>query len=197
MNGSPLGKAPASLRRRKSPLPRAVSNGSCERASRPIYTRRPRAERCRSGRTGRSRKPLWAQVHPGFESLSLRHTTLPGAFSCPWKKGAFRTGNPPVVPLPARIRHARGRAGRPSERAARSLSTASVRIARPFRAIPNSPQRSEHPFFRSRLYRIRLLRPVRPLKWQAPDSRRKEVSLFVIISSSRFSRLVSGRHDLI
>jgi acetylornithine deacetylase/succinyl-diaminopimelate desuccinylase-like protein len=31
-----------------------------------------RAERCRSGRTGRSRKPLWAQVHPGFESLSLR-----------------------------------------------------------------------------------------------------------------------------
>lgn len=31
------------------------------------------AERCRSGRTGRSRKPLWAQVHPGFESLSLRH----------------------------------------------------------------------------------------------------------------------------
>ena len=31
------------------------------------------AERCRSGRTGRSRKPLWGQLHPGFESLSLRH----------------------------------------------------------------------------------------------------------------------------
>ena len=31
------------------------------------------AERCRSGRTGRSRKPLWVQAHPGFESLSLRH----------------------------------------------------------------------------------------------------------------------------
>ncbi len=34
------------------------------------------AERCRSGRTGRSRKPLWVQAHPGFESLSLRHTTM-------------------------------------------------------------------------------------------------------------------------
>ena len=29
-------------------------------------------ERCRSGRTGRSRKPLWVQAYPGFESLSLR-----------------------------------------------------------------------------------------------------------------------------
>ena len=34
------------------------------------------AERCRSGRTGRSRKPLWVQAHPGFESLSLRQTPL-------------------------------------------------------------------------------------------------------------------------
>ena len=30
------------------------------------------AERCRSGRTGRSRKPLCLYGHPGFESLSLR-----------------------------------------------------------------------------------------------------------------------------
>ena len=31
------------------------------------------AERCRSGRTGRSRKPLIVQAIPGFESLPLRH----------------------------------------------------------------------------------------------------------------------------
>ena len=43
------------------------------------------AERCRSGRTGRSRKPLWAQVHPGFESLSLRHLPF-AAGGCPWQK---------------------------------------------------------------------------------------------------------------
>ena len=30
-------------------------------------------ERCRSGRSGRSRKPLYKQLYPGFESLSLRH----------------------------------------------------------------------------------------------------------------------------
>ncbi len=29
-------------------------------------------ERCRSGRSGRSRKPLYKQLYPGFESLSLR-----------------------------------------------------------------------------------------------------------------------------
>ena len=34
---------------------------------------RPRAERCRSGRTGRFRKPVYAQGYPGFESLPLRH----------------------------------------------------------------------------------------------------------------------------
>src|SRR6056297_1332094 len=34
------------------------------------------AERCRSGRTGRSRKPLILHGIPGFESLSLRHITL-------------------------------------------------------------------------------------------------------------------------
>ncbi len=36
----------------------------------------PDAERCRSGRTGRSRKPLCSREHPGFESLSLRHFQL-------------------------------------------------------------------------------------------------------------------------
>ena|GEM_PF-7112017 len=34
------------------------------------------AERCRSGRTGRSRKPLCAQAYRGFESLPLRHSPL-------------------------------------------------------------------------------------------------------------------------
>ena len=34
---------------------------------------RSAAERCRSGRTGRSRKPLSLYGDPGFESLSLRH----------------------------------------------------------------------------------------------------------------------------
>ncbi len=33
------------------------------------------AERCRSGRTGRSRKPLSLYGFPGFESLSLRHSS--------------------------------------------------------------------------------------------------------------------------
>ena len=32
------------------------------------------AERCQSGRSGRSRKPLWVQAHRGFESHPLRHT---------------------------------------------------------------------------------------------------------------------------
>src|SRR5579859_6085122 len=31
-----------------------------------------RLERCQSGRLGRSRKPVWTQVHRGFESLPLR-----------------------------------------------------------------------------------------------------------------------------
>ena len=33
---------------------------------------RKRSERCRSGRSGRSRKPVWRQRHRGFESLPLR-----------------------------------------------------------------------------------------------------------------------------
>jgi hypothetical protein len=34
------------------------------------------AERCRSGRSGRSRKPLWVCAHRGFESHPLRHPPL-------------------------------------------------------------------------------------------------------------------------
>ena len=34
------------------------------------------AERCQSGRLGRSRKPLWVQAHRGFESHPLRHALL-------------------------------------------------------------------------------------------------------------------------
>src|SRR5579875_2815134 len=33
-------------------------------------------ERCRSGRSGRSRKPLCAYAYPGFESLPLRHCSI-------------------------------------------------------------------------------------------------------------------------
>lgn len=36
-------------------------------------TSAPRAERCRSGRSGRSRKPLCVQAYRGFESHPLRH----------------------------------------------------------------------------------------------------------------------------
>lgn len=32
-------------------------------------------ERCRSGRSGRSRKPLYPYGYPGFESLSFRECT--------------------------------------------------------------------------------------------------------------------------
>ena len=42
------------------------------------------AERCRSGRTGRSRKPLWVQAYPGFESLSLRQIPLIVFFASCW-----------------------------------------------------------------------------------------------------------------
>ena len=34
------------------------------------------AERCRSGRSGRSRKPLWVCAHRGFESHPLRHFAI-------------------------------------------------------------------------------------------------------------------------
>ena len=41
------------------------------------------SERCRSGRTGRSRKPLTLHGVPGFESLSLRHFNgLRACFHC-------------------------------------------------------------------------------------------------------------------
>jgi hypothetical protein len=42
-----------------------------------VTTSRP-AEGCRSGRTGRSRKPLYARAYRGFESHSLRQPTFKG-----------------------------------------------------------------------------------------------------------------------
>jgi hypothetical protein len=72
------------------PAPRPRPSGRRRRPLHPrgaFATSRPHmatmpAERCRSGRTGRSRKPLWAQVHPGFESLSLRHTVSSSVRVC-------------------------------------------------------------------------------------------------------------------
>ena len=46
--------------------------GRSTRAASPPPRRRTSAERCRSGRTGRSRKPLCAQAYRGFESHPLR-----------------------------------------------------------------------------------------------------------------------------
>ncbi len=53
--------------------PRAAIRG-CNPATPPVNARSKTtdAERCRSGRTGRSRKPLTLCGVPGFESLSLR-----------------------------------------------------------------------------------------------------------------------------
>ena len=45
-------------------------------------------ERCRSGRSGRSRKPLYPYGYPGFESLSFRKkAALKAAFFCIRKDG--------------------------------------------------------------------------------------------------------------
>jgi hypothetical protein len=41
------------------------------------YCMRALTERCRSGRSGRSRKPLYPQGYRGFESHPLRQTHLP------------------------------------------------------------------------------------------------------------------------
>ena len=50
----------------------------CERTSPYVCSARPGtgtfAERCRSGRSGRSRKPLCVQAHRGFESHPLRQS---------------------------------------------------------------------------------------------------------------------------
>ena len=45
------------------------------------------AERCRSGRTGRSRKPLCSHEYRGFESLPLRHF---GCFDVELAKSAWK-----------------------------------------------------------------------------------------------------------
>ena len=51
--------------------PRRTIEAAIGYLARMCYPTRPQ-ERCRSGRTGRSRKPLCLHGHPGFESLSLR-----------------------------------------------------------------------------------------------------------------------------
>jgi hypothetical protein len=77
---------------------------SCLRVPRrPSNTPTPPAEGCRSGRTGRSRKPLWVQAHRGFESLSLRHHPRCEHGQAPiaaLKKSCFlRALPPPCEPL--------------------------------------------------------------------------------------------------
>jgi hypothetical protein len=51
-------------------------------------------ERCRSGRTGRSRKPLSAQAFRGFESLSLRQLSSRPAASEASYADLYRRGRP-------------------------------------------------------------------------------------------------------
>ena len=68
------------------------------------------AERCRSGRSGRSRKPLYPCGYRGFESHPLRHPNLSletVAKSVSYGKGGFAMVHqwstnygPPILPLP-------------------------------------------------------------------------------------------------
>ena len=71
----------------------------------PRFQERP-MERCRSGRSGRSRKPLYPYGYPGFESLSFRHNpaTLAGLFClfppvCPAPRAALSIPTPHTAPL--------------------------------------------------------------------------------------------------
>ena len=48
-------------------------------------------ERCRSGRSGRSRKPLYPYGYPGFESLSFRKKAAPAGCFFLHGKGGMRT----------------------------------------------------------------------------------------------------------
>ena len=48
------------------------------------------AERCRSGRSGRSRKPLYVHAYRGFESHPLRHLPLRKRSPDPAPAGFFR-----------------------------------------------------------------------------------------------------------
>jgi hypothetical protein len=68
----------------------------CNPAPPPVHPRSKTtdAERCRSGRTGRSRKPLTLCGVPGFESLSLRQTSLIFQHNYPYF-GLYPPKNPP------------------------------------------------------------------------------------------------------
>lgn len=55
----------------------AMVRPACPRA--PWTAPQARLERCRSGRTGRSRKPLYARAYRGFESHPLRQVYAPSA----------------------------------------------------------------------------------------------------------------------
>jgi hypothetical protein len=56
----------------------------------PAHKTTPSAERCRSGRSGRSRKPLWVCAHRGFESHPLRHLPTRKRSPNPAEAGFFR-----------------------------------------------------------------------------------------------------------
>lgn len=102
--------------------------GRSTRVASPPPRRRTSAERCRSGRTGRSRKPLCAQAYRGFESHPLRHfLDQPTDF---------------VTFLPGRVMLL----GRPALRAMRARSDAQVGpisvTTRAFFSYPESPSSS-------------------------------------------------------
>src|SRR5215831_19413078 len=66
----------------------AGREGMVARTRSPPYKRgRKTTERCRSGRSGRSRKPLCVQAYRGFESHPLRQKRVRG---CPWLSWILR-----------------------------------------------------------------------------------------------------------
>jgi len=102
MTAKTLGKA------RAPPYSSARRPAGPAGASRPGAKRRVSAERCQSGRLGRSRKPLCGQPYRGFESHPLRHSvqrtvsvvliaTTYADFI--WSKLAPRLQPPPINPL--------------------------------------------------------------------------------------------------
>ncbi len=86
---------------RPSPPPEATAVDSLWDCG---YNADPRVERCRSGRSGRSRKPLTLHGVQGFESLPLRHDRkLPGEVSEWPKEHAWKACvgvTPPRVRIP-------------------------------------------------------------------------------------------------
>ena len=79
--GGTKGAAAALTCRPRSPVARPGRRGPCDGRGQWLDTGSVagapgRAEGCRSGRTGRSRKPLYARAYRGFESHSLRQYQL-------------------------------------------------------------------------------------------------------------------------